>query len=838
MRSASCCFLYGSARSWAQNLTTLVLMAALSALGGCGGGGGDSTQNVSPGTSGVTSSGLPSQTTASLNIEADRTQTSAGGTAVTLTASGAGIDAGAIQWSLAPGSLGSLSQTSGNRVEYIPPPAGSDIANSVVNIIATNGNVTSNIVIILSGSQTVSLGTQGASTITPPAPSAGDNTVSAPGIYLLSGNDFGAGVANGAGTAARFDTPSGIARDAQGNLYVADRYNNEVRKIDPQGNVTTFAGMPGERGYVDAQGASARFSVISGIAVDNAGNVYVDDYGNALIRKITPDGRVSTLAGRAGLSGHNDGQGSDALFSGNPSALTVDGSGNVYVAEPYWVRKITPSGLVTTLAGSSSGTDFVDLNGIAVDNAGNVYVTDSGWIMLNRHTASETTHSTALVRKITPAGVISTLAGTENTGDVSAVMGYADGTGTAARFRYPEGLTIDSAGNLFVADRGNHAIRKITPDGVVTTIAGMASQSGSADGAVADARFTSPSAITVDANGVLYITDMADHTVRKIIAGGSVTTIAGAAPRTGSADGAGSAALFNAPTGLTRDSAGNLYVADTGNQTIRRISGTQVTTFAGSAGQTGAANGIGSAARFNRPLDVASDTLGNIFVADDGNYLVRRITPAGDVSTYAGAGQEGYVDGPALSALFIEPRGVAVDINGNTYVADRAGDSIRKITPQGMVSTLAGHQDTSYAPYGFGTGNELGFPLDVAVDKAGNVYTIDSNTAVRKITPDGKITTLAGVPFQSGTQDGTGSAARFNVPQSLTVDDEGNVYVADSRAIRKITPLGVVTTVAGATAGGQSDQLRNIYRPSGITMTGPKSLAFTSGNGVFELRLP
>src|SRR3569623_798458 len=651
------------------------------------------------------SSSAPLQTTASLTVEADRTQTSAGVTAVTLTASGAGIDACAIQWSLAPGSLGSLSQTSGNRVEYIPPPAGSDIAICVVNIIATNGNVTSNIVIILSGSQTVSLGTQGASTITPPAPSAGDNTVSAPGIYLLSGNDFGAGVANGAGTAARFDTPSGIARDAQGNLYVADRFNNEVRKIDPQGNVTTFAGMPGEAGYVDAQGASARFSVISGIAVDNAGNVYVDDYGNALIRKITPDGKVSSLAGRAGLGGHNDGQGSDALFSGNPSALTVDGSGNVYVAEYHWIRKITPSGVVTTLAGSSTGAGFVDLNGIAVDSAGNVYVTDGGWAMLSRTSPSPTFHTTALVRKITPSGVISTLAGTENTSSFDAAAGFTDGTGTAARFRYPEGLTIDRAGNLFVADRGNHAIRKITPDGAVTTIAGISGQSGSADGAVADARFTSPSANMVDANGILYITDMADHTVRKIVAGSSVTTIAGAAPRTGSADGAGSAALFNAPTGLAHDSAGNLYVADTGNQTIRRITETQVTTFAGSAGQTGAANGIGSAARFNRPLDVASDTLGNIVVADDGNYLVRRITPAGEVSTYAGAGQEGYVDGPALSAQFIEPRGVAVDINGNTYVADRGGDSRRKLTPQGVVSTLAGHQDTSYAPYGFGTGN-------------------------------------------------------------------------------------------------------------------------------------
>lgn len=834
MHNACCRSWHGRARSWAHGLSVLLVLASLA---GCGGGGGSSGSAGSSGL-GTTSGGSGSPTTASLNVEADQAQAFAGGAAVTLTASGGAIDPNTVQWSLAPGSPGTLSHASGNRTEYIPPPAGSVNGNTVVTVVAASGNITNSIVILVSGSATVSAGTSGASTITPPAADSSAAAAPAPGIYLIAGNDFGPGMANGIGTAARFDTPSGIARNGQGNLYVADRYNGVVRKIDPQGNVTTFAGMPGERGYVDAQGANARFSVVSGIAVDGAGNVYVDDYGNALIRKITPDGRVSTLAGHAGMSGHSDGQGSDALFGGNPSALAVDGGGNVYVAETLYVRKIAPNGMVTTLAGPGTGAGFADLNGIAVDNAGNVYVVDGGWLLTNKFAPSPTFHTTALIRKISPSGVVSTVAGAESSGAFGAALGFADGAGTTARFRYPEGLTIDRAGNLYVADRGNQAIRKITPEGTVTTIAGTPGQGGSRDGPVNDARFTAPSAIAVDAQGVLYITDMLDHTVRRIVPGGSVTTIAGAAPRAGSADGAGSAALFNHPTGLAHDNAGNLYVADTGNATIRKITGNQVTTIAGAAGQTGAADGTGSAARFNRPLGVAADVLGNIFVADSSNYLVRRVTPAGMVGTYAGSGQEGYLDGPALSAQFMEPNGVAVDLSGNVYVADRSSDAIRKITPQGMASTLAGHQDTSYAPYGFGTGNELGFPLDVAVDKAGNVYAIDSNTAVRKITPDGGMTTLAGVPFRSGTQDGTGSAARFNAPQGLTVDGDGNVYVADSRAIRKITPSGVVTTVAGASASGQSDQFRNIYQPSRIAVTGPKSLAFTSGNGVFELRLP
>jgi streptogramin lyase len=841
MRPALARLLPCHARSLAHRLAALMLITMLAACGGGGGGSADmpAADGAEGDGSGPPSAGAAPATppTASLTISADRQQTSAGGAAVTLTASGG--SAGSVQWSLAPDSPGSLGKTTGERVEYLPPPSGSIGANTVINIVAASGDASATITVVLTATSNAGAGTPGANPITPPAPGASENA--APGVYLLAGNDFGPGMADGAGTDARFDTPSGIARDAQGNLYVADRFNNVVRRIDPQGKVTTLAGLAGARGHVDAQGGDARFSVISGIAVDSAGNVYVDDYGNAVIRKITPDGHVSTLAGSPGLSGSSDGRGSTAQFGGSPSALALDRDGNLYVAETYSIRKVTPDGTVTTIPGParSATTGFVDLNGIALDDAGNIYVVDGGWTPPSKTSPTPTYHTTALIRKITPSGTISTLAGAEGTASFDDGLGFADGAGQAARFRYPEGLTIDGDGNLYVADRGNQAIRKVTPNGVVTTVAGMPGAGPSSDGPVASARFTSPAGIAVGADGALYVTDMADHTVRRIVPGDSVSTIAGAAPRAGSADGAGTSALFNSPQGLARDSAGNLYVADSGNAVIRRIAGNQVSTFAGSVGQTGATDGTGGAARFDRPLGVAADAQGNLFVADQANYLIRRITPAGMTNTYAGiAGRDVFADGPAASASFMEPRGVAVDADGNVYVADRSADAIRKVTPQGVVSTLAGHQDSSDVPYGFGSGNQLGFPLDVAVDGKGNVYTIDSNTAIRKIAPDGAMATLAGVPFQSGTQDGTGSAARFDAPQGLTVDDDGNLYVADSRAIRKITPEGVVTTVAGATADGQSNPFRSIYRPSRITMTGPKSLAFTSGNGVFELRLP
>jgi sugar lactone lactonase YvrE len=751
-----------------------------------------------------------------------------------------------VEWALAPGSPGSLAQTSGNSVEYVPPPTGTVIVNNIVNVIANTGDVTTNVTIVLSGNANVNNGTVNAVTITPPAPpsqnSGTPNTPvpPSPGIYLIAGNDFGAGIANGTGTSARFDTQSAIARDAQGTLYVADSANYVIRKISAQGVVTTLAGMPGVRGNVDAQGSAARFSRPSGIAVDSSGNIYVAETENATIRKITPDGTVTTLAGSPGESGTTDGLGTAARFSTNSKRIAVDLAGNVYVTEMFCIRKITPAGQVTTIAsqcysagsvdGPAADARFSYLKGIAVDNAGNVYVVDGGVSRIGSppNTALITT---AAIRKITVDGIVSTVAGatmsfpigTREAGSAleggAAALGFVDGKGAEARFRFPEGLTIDRAGNLFVSDRGNQAIRRITPDGVVTTVVGAPGEGGSVDGAIADARLMAPTGITVDADGILYITDDVHHTIRKIIPGSSVTTLAGAAPQSGSANGTGASARFNGPRGITRDASGNLFVADTLNRTVRRI-GTDgiVSTFAGSPGQIGTTDGIGAAARFAGPLGLAADLTGNIFVSDVSRNI-RRITSAGSVSTYAQS---------------IYSPGVAVDRNGDVFVTSY--NAVVRLGPQ--FGIVAGDTRMIGTADGVGTAARFVSASGVAADTVGNLYVIDNGSAIRKISPAGSVSTLAGAQSQYGTQDGTGTAARFNFPQSLTVDGDGNIYIAETYAIRKITPLGIVTTVAGASVSGQGNGLSNIYKPLGLVMTGPKTLAFTSGNGVFELRLP
>ena len=411
----------------------------------------------------------------------------------------------------------------------------------------------------------------------------------------------------------------------------------------------------------------------------------------------------------------------------------------------------------------------------------------------------------ATVRKITPAGVVTTLAGTPG------IRGSADGSGAAASFNLPSGVATDSSGNVYVADGysyslpaedGGNTIRKITPGGVVTTLAGTPDVSGSADGTGAAARFFDPTGVALDSAGDLYVGDTLNNTIRKITPAAVATTFAGNAGVEGSADGTGAAALLYYPEGVATDSAGNVYVADTLNDTIRKITPTAVvTTLAGRAGVRGSADGTGTAALFYYPSAVATDSAGNVYVADSSNQIIRKITPAGRVTTLAGtAGVTGSTDGTGAAARFRYPNGVAADNAGNVYVGDSANSTIRKITPDGVVTTLAGAAGVNGPADGTGGAARFSLPGGCAADGAGNVYVADSaNNTIRKITPDGVVTTLAGTPGVMGSADGSGAAASFWVPQGLAIDSSGNIYVADrgNNTIRKITPAGEVTTVVG-----------------------------------------
>ncbi len=644
----------------------------------------------------------------------------------------------------------------------------------------------------------------------------------------------GNGSADGTGSDARFFNPASVAIDATSNLYVADFNNNTIRKVTPAGVVTTIAGYPGVVGNANNAGTNASFNGPCGIALDAAGNIYVADSGNNLIRQITPAGVVSTLAG-SGVAGNGNGTGIGASFNA-PAALAVDALTNVYVADygNHQIRQITPAGVVSTLAGSGAAgyTDAIGTNsffnqpsGIAIDNLGTLYVADSGNNMIRTVTSS--------------GGVVGTLAG-------STTFGSANGSGTNAQFYSPQGVAVDSALNVYVGDFLNNTIRKVTSLGSVSTLAGAAGISGSADAAGTNARFWGPQGLAVDASGNVYVADSLNGTVRAVTSAGAVTTRAGS-PSSGSADGAGIAARFSLPISVATDAGGNLYVADSANNTVRKMTGSRtVSTYAGLAGNPGSADGTGTNAQFQGPQGAAVDSTGNVYVTDTGNHTIRKITSGGVVSTFAGyAGFANNIDGQGTNASFYFPQGIASDGSNTLYVTDTGNNTIRKITLSGAVTTLAGLANTTGSADGSKTSARFNNPTGIAVDANGNIFVADTfNHTIRKVTSGGVVSTIAGLAGVYGSTDGTNSGALFYRPEGLALDGLGNLYVSDTgnQTIRMLSPSGtnwVVSTVAGvAGVSGSLDGTNTaalFFEPVGIAFNAGALVVADSGNNTIRV---
>ncbi|PWU22155.1 MAG: hypothetical protein C5B50_00080 [Verrucomicrobia bacterium] len=619
--------------------------------------------------------------------------------------------------------------------------------------------------------------------------------------------------ADGAGSTAHFAFPQGVAVDTNGNVYVADSGHDTIRMITPAGVVTTLAGFTDVSGSADGTNSAARFNSPEGVALDSAGNLYVADFGNYTIRRMNLLGTnwvVTTIAGLAGQGGAVDGTNSEARFD-SPMGITVDSGTNLYVAEfDYSIRKIALAGsnwVVITIATLPSfpvpeGSPFKYPRGIAVDTNGSLYVSTLPAIWQVSQTGTN--------------WVVTAIAGSNQTGS-------ADGTNGTARFTAATGVALDTAGNIYVGDTGLATVRKITPMGtnwVVTTMAGTNGQ------------FVTPTFVAVDTAGNVYEADSGDNTIGKITSAGLAISLAGDPESgSGSADGTGTAARFSGPTGVAIDRAGYLDIADNLNYTIRQVtSAGVVSTIAGSAMNYGYTNGVGATVRFTGPWGVAVDKSRNVYVTDAGNNVIRKISSAGVVSTVAGSIDPGSTDDIGTAASFHYPLGIAVDGATNLYVADTYNFTIRQITPDGRVTTIAGSAGNAGSVDGTNSDALFQYPAGIAVDNSTNLYVADwYNNAIRKLSRVGSnlwsVTTIAGAVLNRGYADGMGTAAQFNGPQAVGVDSVGNVYVADTgnSVIRKVLPFGtnwIVGTIGGlAGSVGTADgagSLARFYHPSGL----------------------
>ena len=916
-------------------------------------------------------------------------------------------------------------------------------------------------------------------------------------VFTFAGTGkLGAGGDGSAATEAQFFSPRRLALDGSGNLYVADTLNNRIRRIDAEGVITTLAGT-GERGFGGDGGAAteAQFSWPTGLALDGSGNLYVADTLNHRIRRIDAEGVITTLAGTGERGfGGDGGAATEAQFSW-PIGLALDGLANLYVADRsnHRIRRIDAEGVVTTLAGTgergfggdggaATEAQFSWPTGLALDGSGNLYVADSG------------NHR---IRRIDAEGVITTLAGTGERG-----FGGDGGAATEAQFRWPDGLALDGSSNLYVVDRSNNRIRRIDAEGVVTTLAGsgpttyLGGYSGDG-GAATEAQFAWPIGLALDGSGNLYVADSGNHRIRVIrppgernpvtqefphfangdstvsdlvlvnvdtttvtpvvrfysskgdpisadslldvtgdleltadgalavtagiqplaartvsthgrgaLTSGSVRVVAdgyiggflrfdsravgvagvgaaqpvndalfparrkedgintGAAvrnleaeamamtchlmqggdvletamvelaghgqnarfinelfPEADTSDFAGSvrctapegrmftgvalemdihnrifttlplvavtatlggdvekpyiftiagtgeggaggdggpaaAAQLLEPSGSLVDGSGNLYVADSANHRIRRIDAEGVITTIAGTGERGFGGDGGPAteAQFSYPSGLALDGSGNLYVTDVSNYRIRRIDAEGVITTFAGTGERGFGGdgGPATEAQFAWPTGLALDGSGNLYVADSGDNRVRRIDAEGVITTFAGT-----GKYGFGgdggpaTEAQFSWPWQLALDGSGNLYVADhDNSRIRRIDAEGVITTFAGTGEWGFSGDGgAATEAQFSGPNGLAVDGSGNLYVSDrgNSRIRRIDAEGVITTIAGSGPGSSSGGYSGdggpateaqFSGPNGLVLDGSGNLYVSDRHRIRVIRPP
>ena len=594
----------------------------------------------------------------------------------------------------------------------------------------------------------------------------------------------------------------GVAVDAEGNIFISHRSKNRIRKIDKDGIITTVAGN-GIAGYSGEGGPAleAALNFPAGLAFDREGNLYVADRNNHRIRKIDKSGIISTVAGN-GVADWNgdDGPGKEASLN-YPSGVVLDDTGNLFIADRSnnRIRKVDTKGIITTIAGlglPDYGGDFGPAEdallkypfGITLDGKGNLFIADRG---NNR------------VRKIDQRGIITTIAG-------DSMHSFAGDYGPATRssLAYPTDVAVDRVGNIYIADRNNNRIRKIDSLGVLSTFMGTGKHGYNGDNEIApETTLYLPFALAIDPQDNLIVVDRSHFRVRSVsLKNQSVKTVAGNGESLFKGDGGpGTGATLNTPSGIAIDSRGNILFADMLHNRIRWIDPKgYIHTYAGN-GKLGIEGDGGPAvkAALYQPSLMTIDGKDNIYIVNRfGNgWVVRKIDAGGTITHFAGNGRQGNSGdgGPATEASFFAISDIATDRQGNVYLSDTINKSIRKIGGDGIIHSIF---DGKF----FKNLGEEVHPNGLVVDEAGNVYFSDSGSSnIRKLDPAGMVTTVAGSGAFADSGDG-GSAIKAGIrsPGGLVLGPDGSLFVAEETTshIRKINRDGVITRIAGTSLPG------------------------------------
>lgn len=603
-------------------------------------------------------------------------------------------------------------------------------------------------------------------------------------IQTVAGSDFvGDG---GPALAAMLSQAEGVAVDNSGAVYVADAADNRVRKIAPDGTIQTVAGT-GTAGF-SGDGGPATSALLShpyGIAIDRSGNLYIADLGNARVREVSPDGTIQTVAGGGSIVPGGSGDGSPAIQMKlvAPRNVAVDPDGTLYISDfgAHRVCRISPGGVLTTLTGTGTAgfsgdgasAQLAQVNapaGLASDGAGSLYIADSGSNRIRKifNGVISTVYNVA-----EPTGVA---IGTSGTLYIAASSYFGTTTNAIAGIPSAFDVTLDAAGNAYATT--GQFVRQVASDGSVTTIAGSGASPyfGGDNGPATNARLNAPSAIALDAAGNSYIADTANNRIRRVSTAGIITTIAG----TGTAGAKGdnepaTLAQLNGPAGIAVDSSNNLYVADSGNNAIRKITpGGMISTVV---------------SQLSDPQGVGVDSKGSLYIADTGNNRVIEASAGGAITPVA---------------QISKPVAVALDANGNMWVSEST--NISKISSDGSVSVVL---------------NGLNAPGGLAFDSSGDLIFAETGVnAIRQFTAAGTLSTLAGTGAAGFSGDGgPASAAQLNSPFGLAVDSTGTVWIADqgNNRIRTLTPAeSVANSTAPLTIANAASMLAGSIAPNEI----------------------